>query len=126
MSEQDDLRIDKFLWAVRIYKTRTMAAEACAKGQVIINDVPVKPSRHPKVGEIIIVRKPPMVHTYEVFKLLHTRLSAEKVKEYITEVTPEEEFKKIEMMHLQRNAVRDRGTGRPTKKDRRDIDKLRE
>lgn len=124
MTEEKDIRMDKFLWAVRIYKTRTLAAEACTKGQVTINDIPVKPSRHAKVGEIIMVRKPPMVHTYEVLKLLHTRLSAEKVKEYIVELTPEEEFKKIELMRLQRNAIRDRGTGRPTKKDRRDIDRL--
>lgn len=121
----DDIRIDKFLWAVRVYKTRTLAAEACDKGQVIINDVSVKPSRHVKVGEIILVRKPPIIHTYEVLQILHTRLSAEKVKEYIRELTPEEEFKKIEMMRLQMNAVRDRGTGRPTKKDRRDIDRIK-
>lgn len=125
MSEED-IRIDKFLWAVRIYKTRTLAAEACAKGQITINDVPVKPSRHAKAGETILVRKPPMVHSYRVLKLLHTRLSAEKVKEYIVELTPEEEFKKMELMRMQRSGIRDRGTGRPTKKDRRDIDRLTE
>jgi ribosome-associated heat shock protein Hsp15 len=121
----DNLRIDKFLWAVRIYKTRTIAAEACSKGQVTINDMTVKPSRHINIGEIIMIRKPPMVLTYEVKGLLHTRLSAEKVKEYITELTPEEEFRKVEIMRLQKNEVRDRGTGRPTKRDRRDIERLK-
>jgi ribosome-associated heat shock protein Hsp15 len=122
----NDLRIDKFLWAVRIFKTRTLAAEACSKGQVTINGMTLKPSRHVNVGEIIMVRKPPMVHTYEVKRLLHTRLSAEKVKEYITELTPDDEFKKVELMRLQKNEVRDKGAGRPTKRDRRDIERLKD
>lgn len=120
----DELRIDKFLWAVRIFKTRTLAAEACTKGQVTINDQTVKPSRHVTVGELLMIRKPPMVHTYRVLGLLHNRLSAEKVKEYIEELTPDEEFKKMEMIRLQRNGIRERGTGRPTKRDRRDIDRF--
>ena len=120
-----EIRMDKFLWAARIYKTRTLAAEACSKGQITINDLTVKPSRHVTVGEVIMVRKPPMVHTYKVLGLLHNRLSAEKVKEYIVELTPDEEFRKIEVMRLQKNAVRDKGTGRPTKRDRREIDRLK-
>ena len=123
MPEQE-LRIDKYLWAVRIYKTRTLAAEACLKGQVTINEMPVKPSHHVRINEIIIVRKPPIIHTYQVLKLLHNRLSAEKVKEYMTETTPEEEFRKLDMARLQKNAVRDKGTGRPTKRDRRQIERL--
>lgn len=126
MESSKDLRIDKFLWAVRIYKTRTLAAEACSKGQIVINGVPVKPSRAIKEGETIIVRKPPFINTYLVHKLLENRQSAQKVKEYIEEITPPEELLKREMMHLQRNAVRDRGTGRPTKKERRDIEKFTE
>jgi ribosome-associated heat shock protein Hsp15 len=120
----EDLRIDKFLWAVRIYKTRTMAADACNKGQVIINGHPVKPSRAVKIGEEIIVRKMPVIHTYRVLALLENRLSAQKVKEYIEETTPSEEFLKLEIARLQKNAIRDKGTGRPTKKERRDIDKF--
>ena len=88
MPEQE-LRIDKFLWAVRIYKTRTLAAEACLKGQVTINEMPVKPSHHVRIDEVVIVRKPPIIRTYQVVRLLHNRLSAEKVKEYIMETTPE-------------------------------------
>jgi len=125
MPEQE-LRIDKYLWAVRIYKTRTLAAEACLKGQVTINEMPVKPSHHVNIDEIIIVRKPPIIRTYQVIKLLHNRLSAEKVKEYLIETTPEEEFRKLDLARLQKNAVRDRGTGRPTKRDRRQIEKLHE
>jgi ribosome-associated heat shock protein Hsp15 len=120
----NEIRMDKFLWAVRIFKTRTLAAEACAKGQVTINDLTVKPSRHVLVGEIMMVRKPPMVYTYRVLGLIHNRLSAEKAKEYIEELTPDEEFKKMELIRLQRNSIRDRGTGRPTKRDRRDIERF--
>ncbi len=120
----EKLRMDKFLWAVRIYKTRTIAADACAKGQVTIGDLPIKPSRQVVVGETIMVRKPPMVFTYKVLGLLHNRLSAEKVKEYIIELTPESEYHKVEIIRMQKNAIRDRGTGRPTKRDRRDIDRF--
>lgn len=120
----DEIRMDKFLWAVRIFKTRTLAADACAKGQVTISGLTVKPSRHVAVGEVFMVRKPPMVHTYKVLGLLNNRLSAEKVKEFIEEITPDEEFHKLEMVRLQRNGIRDRGTGRPTKKERRDIDRF--
>jgi ribosome-associated heat shock protein Hsp15 len=125
MPEQD-LRIDKYLWAVRIYKTRTLAAEACLKGQVTINEMPVKPSHHVRIDEVVIVRKPPIIRTYQVLRLLHNRLSAEKVKEYIMETTPEEEFRKLDLARLQKNAVRDKGTGRPTKRDRRQIERLHE
>jgi ribosome-associated heat shock protein Hsp15 len=125
MSETE-LRIDKYLWAVRIYKTRTMAAEACSKGQVIINGMTVKPSHHVCPEEVIVVRKPPIIRSYKVIKLLHNRLSAEKVKEYVIETTPEEEFRKLDFARLQKNAVRDKGTGRPTKKDRRQIERLQD
>jgi ribosome-associated heat shock protein Hsp15 len=120
-----DIRMDKFLWAIRVYKTRTLAAEACAKSQVTINDMPVKPSHHVKAGEIIMVRKPPIVHTYQVLGILHNRLSAEKVKEYVKEITSDEEFNKLEIARMQKNAFRNRGAGRPTKRDRRDIDRLK-
>jgi ribosome-associated heat shock protein Hsp15 len=117
-----EIRIDKFLWAVRVFKTRTLAAEACSKGQVLIDGVAVKSSRHVKPGEILMVRKQPVLHTYKVLGLLHTRLSAEQVKQYIEETTPQEEFLKADAMRLQKNPVRDRGAGRPTKRDRRKID----
>jgi ribosome-associated heat shock protein Hsp15 len=121
-----EIRIDKFLWAVRVFRTRTMAADACSKGQVTINHIPVKPSHHVKIGEIVMVKKPPIVHSYNVLKVLQNRLPAAKVKEYIEEITPDEEFYKLEVSRLQKNALRDHGTGRPTKKERRQIDKLHE
>lgn len=124
--EDKEIRMDKFLWAVRVYKTRTLAAEACNKGQITIDNMPAKSSRHVRIGETILVRKPPMVHSYKVLGLLHTRLSAEKVKEYFLETTSVEEFQKAEIGRLQKNLVRDRGTGRPTKRDRRDIDRLQD
>jgi ribosome-associated heat shock protein Hsp15 len=124
MSNVSEIRIDKFLWAVRIYKTRTLAAEACSKGQVTISGMSVKPSRSVKIGEVFFVRKPPIIRTYKILALLDNRLSAQKVKEYIEEITPDEEFLKLEIARLQQNAIRDRGTGRPTKKERREIDKF--
>jgi len=124
MSTTEDLRIDKFLWAVRIYKTRTLAAEACAKGQVTISNMPVKPSRSVKLSEVFMIRKPPIVQTFKVLALVHNRLPAAKVKEYIEDLTPQEEFQKLEIMRLQQNAIRDRGTGRPTKRDRRDMERF--
>ena len=124
MPEGKEVRMDKFLWAVRIYKTRTLAAEACAKGQVTINNMPVKPSRLAKAGETMMIRKPPVVHSYRVLGILENRQSAQKVKEYIEEITPDEELLKLEISRLQKNAQRDKGTGRPTKKERREIDRF--
>ncbi|HEX3006084.1 MAG TPA: RNA-binding S4 domain-containing protein [Bacteroidales bacterium] len=122
--EPGNLRIDKYLWAVRVFKTRTLATEACDKGRVSVADVNVKPSRSVKPGDIITVRKPPVVHTYKVLALLSNRLSAEKVKDYVLELTSEEELQKYQIMRAGAFVVRDKGTGRPTKKDRRQIDKL--
>ena len=79
----EDVRIEEFLWAVRIFETRTLAAEACDKGRITIDENPVKSSRHVRVGDVILVRKPPLLHTYKVIAILNTRLSAELVKQYI-------------------------------------------
>src|SRR5512145_194807 len=122
--EAGNIRIDKYLWAVRIFKTRTLATEACDKGRVLIGDINVKPSRNVKTGEIITVKKPPVVHTYKVLALLNNRLSAEKVKDYVVELTTEEELQKYQIMRAGAFVVRDRGAGRPTKKERRQLDKL--
>lgn len=122
--ESGNIRIDKYLWAVRVFKTRTMATEACDKGRVSIGDINVKPSRSVKLGDLITVRKPPVVHTYKVLALLNNRLSAEKVKDYVQELTPEEELNKYQIMRTGAFVLRDRGAGRPTKKERRQLDKL--
>lgn len=122
--ETASVRIDKYLWAIRVFKTRTLATEACDKGRVTIENVNVKPSRTVKVGDLIMVRKPPVVHSFKVLGLLHTRLSAEKVKEFASELTTEEELQKYHLSKIGANVIRDKGAGRPTKKDRRDITKI--
>lgn len=119
-----DLRIDKYLWAVRVFKTRSLATEACRKGKVIIDEVQVKPSRAVKEGDVIHVKRNPLVYSYRVKKLLGKRLSAKLVVDYVENITPEEELKKLEVRDTF-FIKRDRGSGRPTKKERRIIDKLR-
>ena len=120
----DTVRIDKFLWSVRLFKTRTLAAEACEKHHVLVNGAEVKPSRNVKAGDTLTVKKMPMVHTYEVLGLIDKRQSAPLVKNFIADTTPPEETEKAAMARMTASAYRDRGAGRPTKKDRRDIDKL--
>jgi len=120
----DKVRIDKFLWAVRIFKTRSIASDACNKGRVLINGAQTKPSKEVKGGETIIVRKPPVVYSYKVITILKSRVSAKLVPEYIEDNTSVEELDKLkvnETLFFQR----DRGTGRPTKRDRRVIDKFK-
>lgn len=120
-----EIRIDKWLWAVRIYKTRSQAAEACKSGRILIDDQAVKPSRTVRKGQIIQVSVPPMLRTLEVKELLKNRVGAKLVSEYMTDLTPKEEFEKLEMIRQMKTEWRDRGTGRPTKKERRDIDRLK-
>lgn len=119
------VRVDKWLWAVRIYKTRSLATEACKKGRVIIDDVQVKPSREIKTGDIILVRKLPVIYTYKVKDVLEKRLSARLVQDYIEDLTSVEELNKLNINETI-FVKRDRGTGRPTKKERRVIDRLKD
>jgi ribosome-associated heat shock protein Hsp15 len=119
------IRVDKWLWAVRIFKTRSQATEACRKGKILILDQPVKPSRVLRVNDIIQVKKPPVVYSYKVTGLLAKRLSARLVKEYVEDITPEQELAKGKVKETF-FISRDKGSGRPTKKERRMIDKLRE
>ena len=118
------MRIDKWLWAVRIYKTRSKAAEACRKGRIIIEGQQVKPSREIKPGDTVLVRKLPVVFTYKVNGLLQSRQSAKIAAEYYEDLTSVEELDKLKINETL-FIKRDRGTGRPTKKERRIIDKLR-
>jgi len=122
--ESEEVRVDKYLWAVRIFKTRSQATDACRKGKVIIDDVQVKPSRVVKQGDVIQVKRNPVVYSYRVTKLLGNRLSAKLVVDYVENITPEEELKKLEVKETF-FVKRDKGAGRPTKKERRTIDKLR-
>ena len=126
MESDSDIRVDKFLWAARIYKTRSIASEECRKGRIIMNDHPVKPSRTIAAGEIIIVRKPPVTYTYKVIYPAGNRVSAKLAGNLIEDLTPEEEKLKLDIRHPSPGVYRPRGTGRPTKKERRLIDRLRE
>lgn len=118
----NEVRIDKWLWAVRIFKTRTVASEACKKGRVAIGNVAVKPSRDIRVGEIIEVKKPPVTYSFRVLALADKRMGAPKVSEYMENVTSPEQYELLELNRISGFVDRQRGTGRPTKKDRRDLD----
>ncbi|HLN54933.1 MAG TPA: S4 domain-containing protein [Bacteroidales bacterium] len=126
MDESDDIRIDKFLWAARIYKTRSIASEECRKGRIFINDVQVKPSRVVAVNEVIIVKKPPVTYTYRVLEPSANRVSAKLVGKLIEDLTSDEEKLKLDIKQPSPGGYRPRGTGRPTKKERRLIDRLRD
>jgi ribosome-associated heat shock protein Hsp15 len=119
-----NLRIDKWLWAVRIFKTRTDASEACKKGWVLVNNIQVKPSRDIKIGDVVTVKRPPINYVYTVVGLVENRQPAKNVPLYAENITPQEE---LDMLKIQKSTLfvqRDRGTGRPTKKERRDMDKF--
>lgn len=126
MDNSTGVRIDKFLWAARIYKTRSQASEECRKGRVLINDIAVKPSRIINKGEIIVLKKPPVTYTFRVIEPVENRVSAKLVSNLIDDLTPEEEKLKLEMRNVAGTIYREKGSGRPTKKERRLIDRLRE
>ena len=121
---EEEIRIDKYLWSVRVYATRSMATEACKKGQITIGGFSVKPSRVVKMGETILVRKNPVTYSYRVLALLGHRVGAKLVPGYLEDITPAEELQKLDKEHGGALFIRDRGAGRPTKKDRRDIDRV--
>jgi ribosome-associated heat shock protein Hsp15 len=125
MPEESQKRIDKFLWAIRVFKTRSLATEACKKGKILIDGIPVKASRLAKPGDRLEVKKLPVVYSYIVKDFPKSRISAKLVTEYVQDITSPEELHKLEIKESF-FARRDRGTGRPTKKERRTIDKLRE
>ncbi|MCK5136282.1 MAG: RNA-binding S4 domain-containing protein [Bacteroidales bacterium] len=119
------VRIDKYLWAVRVYKTRTLATEACRKGKVSVDDMPAKPSRTVSSGDVIHVKKMPLVYSYQVVDPIEKRVGAKIVEQYVKNVTPPEELQKLEMQD-DFFTRRDRGAGRPTKKERRLLDDIRD
>jgi ribosome-associated heat shock protein Hsp15 len=119
---EKETRIDKWLWAVRIFKTRSQASDACHKGQVKIGNLPIKSSRMVRVGEKISIRKPPIVRTYEVLDISDKRMSAKLAEEFVRDITPSDQLALLEIQKDMRMLDRERGTGRPTKKERRDLD----
>ena len=120
----DEVRIDKWLWAVRIFKTRTIASDACKKGRVMIDNVSVKPSRNIRIGDVVQVKKPPIIFSFKVLNLSEKRMGAKLVPDFMENVTPQEQYEILELNKLSGYVDRQRGTGRPTKKERRDLDQF--
>ena len=118
----EEARIDKWLWAARIFKTRSIAVDACKNGRVTINGVNVKPSHTVKVGETVDVRKPPITYSFRILKTIEQRVGAKLLPEIYENVTPPEQYELLEMTRISGFVDRARGTGRPTKKDRRAMD----
>lgn len=119
-----EARIDKWLWAARIFKTRTIAADACKNGRVMIDGVKLKPSRMVKEGDVIQVRKPPVTYSFKILKAIQNRVGAKMVPEVMENVTPQSQLDILEMNRIGGFLQRARGTGRPTKKERREIEEL--
>ena len=119
-----EVRVDKYLWAMRIYKTRSIAADACKNGRITMGGVQIKPSRTFKIGDQFSVRKGPITYTYQVLQLSENRLGAKLVPEYMQDITTPDQLEILELAQLAGKTGRDRGTGRPTKKDRRDIEEF--
>ena len=121
----EGIRIDKWLWATRIFKTRTQAGEACKGGKVRINDSTVKPSKEIRVNEIITIQSGPFKKTVQVVAILKNRVGAKLVPDYLKDLTPQEEYDKLKMRNEMNHESRERGLGRPTKRQRRLIDFLK-
>ncbi len=127
MTEDENIvRMDKWLWAARLFKTRSLAADAIKSGKVKVDDNPVKPSREVKAGDVIQVQIGPLHKVVEVKTIVKNRVSPKQVPEVYTDLTPKEEYERIEFMNAYKAEWRDRGTGRPTKKERRMIEKLKD
>lgn len=117
-----EARLDKWLWAARIFKTRTIAADACKNGRVMIDGVKMKPSRMIKEGDVLQVRKPPVTYSFKVLKAIQNRVGAKLVPEVLENVTTPDQYELLEMNRISGFVGRARGTGRPTKKERRELD----
>lgn len=121
-----EVRVDKWLWAMRVFKTRTIATDACKKGRVMMGGVPVKPSRMVKEGDIIDVKKPPITFTFRVKATTHNRLGAKLVPDYLENLTPKSQYDLLEMTRISGFVDRRKGLGRPTKRDSREMSRFKE
>ena len=121
---KEEVRIDKWLWAMRLFKTRSIAADACKKGKIMMSGQNLKPSRTIKVRDIIQIRKSPIIYSFRVLALTENRLGAKLVPEYMENVTTPDQYELLEITKISGFINRDKGTGRPTKKDRRDLDEF--
>ena len=122
----NEVRVDKWLWAVRIFKTRSVAADACKKGRVMINGVSLRPSRNIREGDVIQVKKAPVTFSFKVIALAEKRMGAKLVPDFMENVTPPEQYEILELNKLSGYVDRQRGAGRPTKKERRDLESFTE
>ncbi len=123
---KNEARIDKWLWAARIFKTRTLAAAACKKGQVSLGGNQLKPSRMVRVGDIIDVKKPPITYSFRILQAIEHRVGAKLIPEILENITSPEQYELLEMSKISGFVDRARGTGRPTKKERRALDDFKE
>jgi ribosome-associated heat shock protein Hsp15 len=117
-------RFDKFVWSVRLAKTRSLASESISKGKVKLNNQQVKPAREPKVGDVVYISKNTAVFSYEIIELLDKRVGAKLVENYIKDITPETEIEKYKLYSISQATYRENGSGKPTKKDRRDLNEF--
>lgn len=120
--EKTEVRIDKWLWAVRLFKTRALAVEACKKGRIMIQGTNIKPARMIRVGDVIQIKKAPITYSFKVLDLSEKRMGAKLVPQFMEDATPQSEYEILELSKVSGFIDRDRGAGRPTKKDRRDLD----
>lgn len=118
----EEARIDKWLWAARIFKTRSIAADACKNGRVMVGGTNVKPSRMVKVGETVSVRKPPITYSFKILQAIEQRVGAKLIPQVYENVTTPDQYELLEMTRISGFVDRARGTGRPTKKERRSLD----
>ena len=123
---KSEVRIDKWLWAMRVFKTRTIATDACKKGRVAMGGSAVKPSRMVKVGDTVDVRKPPVTYTFRVKGLTENRLGAKLVPDYLENLTPQSQYDLLEMTRISGFVDRRKGLGRPTKRDGREMSRFKE
>lgn len=124
MAEEE--RVDKWLWAMRIFKTRSIATDACKKGRVTINGAIMKPSRTVRPGDVIDVKKPPVTYSFRVKAVSANRLGAKLVPDYLENITPQSQYELLEMVRISGFVNRQKGLGRPTKRDGRELERFRE
>lgn len=122
--EKTEVRIDKWLWAVRLFKTRSLAIEACKKGKIQIQGITVKPARMLKIGDVVQIRRSPIMYSFKVLDLSEKRMGAKLVAEFMKDVTPASEYAILEQNKFIGFIDRGKGLGRPTKKDRRELDEF--
>lgn len=121
---KSEVRVDKWLWATRVFKTRSIATDACKKGRVTKSGITIKPSHGVKVGDIISVRKPPITYSFEVLALIENRVGAKLVPDYLKNITTPDQYELLEMTRISGFVNRQKGLGRPTKKDARELSKF--